>query len=229
MTLDHLWSTWRSNYVSTLGDTPGDAEGTLFERILAAPEGDREKFVVARGRRCFALLNLAAQFREVRGCRGDLRLGVHAVGECAKGGNGTGAQDEGVVQVFLERAQVDRVVVFVGDDEAEHIHVELSAGGEVAHDEFGVGRAQNVGRAGAMSGRHFWLLLRRQRRGLFRTLVIVTGHERFLPLKDSGSDERGRRGGIARPNGYHWRCGWDARGVCGSCGCPKLRGVNRRK
>ncbi|MBK6439718.1 MAG: HIT domain-containing protein [Candidatus Microthrix sp.] len=58
MTLDHLWSTWRSNYVSTLGDPPGDAEGTLFERILGAPEGDREKFVVARGRRCFALLNL---------------------------------------------------------------------------------------------------------------------------------------------------------------------------
>ena len=58
MTLDHLWSTWRSNYVSTLGDTPADTEGTLFERILAAPEGDREKFVVARGRRCFVLLNL---------------------------------------------------------------------------------------------------------------------------------------------------------------------------
>ncbi|MFZ1439201.1 MAG: HIT domain-containing protein [Candidatus Microthrix subdominans] len=58
MTLDHLWSTWRSNYVSTLGDPPGDAEGTLFERILGAPEGDREKFIVARGRRCFALLNL---------------------------------------------------------------------------------------------------------------------------------------------------------------------------
>lgn len=67
MTLDHLWSTWRSEYVGTLGDDPigqptGEApptpEGTLFERILAAPGSDRDKFVVARGRRCFALLNL---------------------------------------------------------------------------------------------------------------------------------------------------------------------------
>lgn len=58
MTLDHLWSTWRSNYVSTLGEATSEHEGTLFERILAAPGTDREKFLVARGEHCFVLLNL---------------------------------------------------------------------------------------------------------------------------------------------------------------------------
>ena len=62
MSLEHLWSTWRSGYVATLGDDPTagnePASDTLFERILAAPGADRDKFVVARGQRCFVLLNL---------------------------------------------------------------------------------------------------------------------------------------------------------------------------
>jgi ATP adenylyltransferase len=61
--LDHLWATWRSNYVTGVAEsratpTPDDAAGrTLFERILAADGTDREKGIVARGPRCFVLLN----------------------------------------------------------------------------------------------------------------------------------------------------------------------------
>ena len=36
MTLEHLWSTWRSDYVGTLGDAAPTHDLTLFERILAA-------------------------------------------------------------------------------------------------------------------------------------------------------------------------------------------------
>ena len=67
MPLEHLWATWRSNYVTGVVDSrrviPGDeADGrSLFERILAAGEGgttsDRELGIVSRGPRCFVLLN----------------------------------------------------------------------------------------------------------------------------------------------------------------------------
>jgi diadenosine tetraphosphate (Ap4A) HIT family hydrolase len=59
MGLDHLWATWRSNYVSQIADTRS-AEGddrTLFERILAADGTDDEKHLVRRGETCFVLLN----------------------------------------------------------------------------------------------------------------------------------------------------------------------------
>src|SRR5690606_31275939 len=77
---------------------------------------------------------------------GDLHLvlGTHPVGERREGGHRTGAQHERVVQVLLERAQVDGVLVFVGDHEAEHVDVELARGGQVAHDQFGVGGADDV-------------------------------------------------------------------------------------
>jgi ATP adenylyltransferase len=62
--LDHLWATWRSNYVTGVADsrttaTPdGEAVGlSLFERILAAPGTDAEKYIVWRGEWTFAILN----------------------------------------------------------------------------------------------------------------------------------------------------------------------------
>lgn len=63
MPLDHLWATWRSNYVTNIADsrtTPSADEAggrSLFERILAAPGTDEEKHIVARGEHCFVLLN----------------------------------------------------------------------------------------------------------------------------------------------------------------------------
>jgi diadenosine tetraphosphate (Ap4A) HIT family hydrolase len=64
--LDHLWATWRSAYVTGLGDTrssptAAEADGqTLFERILAAADsdGDEAALVVHRATTCFVLLNL---------------------------------------------------------------------------------------------------------------------------------------------------------------------------
>ncbi|WP_419919661.1 HIT family protein [Candidatus Poriferisocius sp.] len=56
--LEHLWAPWRSHYVAggnPTGAVPG--EGTLFERILAAPEPDEETGIVWRGKTCFAVLN----------------------------------------------------------------------------------------------------------------------------------------------------------------------------
>ena len=63
MPLDHLWATWRSNYVTGVVDsreTPSSAEAdgrSLFERILAADGSDRDKGVIARGDDVFVLLN----------------------------------------------------------------------------------------------------------------------------------------------------------------------------
>ena len=64
MALDHLWSTWRSNYVAGVSDSRSmnasggpDDDGTLFERILRAPGADRDKLIVHRGPTCFVLLN----------------------------------------------------------------------------------------------------------------------------------------------------------------------------
>jgi diadenosine tetraphosphate (Ap4A) HIT family hydrolase len=62
--LDHLWSTWRSNYVQGVADSranvpegePDDGR-SLFERILAADAPDSETHIVRRGERCFVLLN----------------------------------------------------------------------------------------------------------------------------------------------------------------------------
>jgi ATP adenylyltransferase len=63
MALDHLWATWRSNYVTGVADsrvtpTPEEADGrSLFERILATDGTDRDKGIVSRGATCFVLLN----------------------------------------------------------------------------------------------------------------------------------------------------------------------------
>jgi len=60
MPLEHLWATWRSNYVTSSVESRSDAPDdgrTLFERILAAPGTDDEKHVLHRGPTCFVLLN----------------------------------------------------------------------------------------------------------------------------------------------------------------------------
>ena len=64
MPLDHLWATWRSNYVQGVTDSrtavpEGEADDgrSLFERILAADGTDEEKFIVRRGAHCFVILN----------------------------------------------------------------------------------------------------------------------------------------------------------------------------
>ena len=63
MPLDHLWATWRSNYVTGLDDSrrsddSGDgAPRSLFERILAADGTDADKHIIVRGDHCFVLLN----------------------------------------------------------------------------------------------------------------------------------------------------------------------------
>jgi len=60
MPLDHLWATWRSNYVTSIVDSRADdvpAGRSLFERILAADGTDDEKHLLHRGDTCFVLLN----------------------------------------------------------------------------------------------------------------------------------------------------------------------------
>lgn len=49
-----------------------------------------------------------------------------------------------MVQELLERAQVDRVFVFAGDDEAKHVHIERAGRGEIGDDQFRVGAAEHV-------------------------------------------------------------------------------------
>ncbi len=61
MPLQHLWATWRSNYINSVRDSRGGDGRSLFERILAAlddsGEADRDTGIVARGDDCFVLLN----------------------------------------------------------------------------------------------------------------------------------------------------------------------------
>lgn len=64
MSLDHLWATWRSNYVQGVSDSrqavpvgePDDGR-SLFERILASGAPDAESHIIRRGPTCFVLLN----------------------------------------------------------------------------------------------------------------------------------------------------------------------------
>lgn len=64
MPLQHLWATWRSNYVNGVADSrtvvpegePDDGR-SLFERILGADAPDSETHIVRRGPACFVLLN----------------------------------------------------------------------------------------------------------------------------------------------------------------------------
>ncbi len=62
MSLDHLWATWRSQYVNeavSAGHSPtgGPDHGSLFERILRSSAPDGSTHIVRRGPTCFVLLN----------------------------------------------------------------------------------------------------------------------------------------------------------------------------
>jgi ATP adenylyltransferase len=63
MSLQHLWATWRSQYIAGVGDSRADPDSggrSLFERILAEAEvdGDDAAYIVRRQASCFVLLNL---------------------------------------------------------------------------------------------------------------------------------------------------------------------------
>ena len=78
MTLDRLWAGWRSAYVSGVAelDASGKIDRSVFSAILDSGAPDDETYVVWRGRRCFAILNvfpygtghlLVMPYREVPG------------------------------------------------------------------------------------------------------------------------------------------------------------------
>ena len=58
--LERLWAGWRSEYVSGFGpegnNAPQDGE-SIFSRILASGLPDDETHIVARGSKCFVILN----------------------------------------------------------------------------------------------------------------------------------------------------------------------------
>ena len=64
MPLDHLWATWRSNYIRGVVDSrtvvpegePDDGR-SLFERILHSGLADSETLILHRGPTCFVILN----------------------------------------------------------------------------------------------------------------------------------------------------------------------------
>ena len=71
---------------------------------------------------------------------------AHAVREGRDGGDRSLPQHEVVVDELLDRPQVDGVLVLLGDDEVEHVDVELAGCREVGHDDLHVRAAQDVGR-----------------------------------------------------------------------------------
>ncbi len=71
---------------------------------------------------------------------------AHAIGECGDRGDRAFAQHEVVVDELLGAAQVDRVVVLIGDVQPEHVDIEDAGCREVGDDELHVRAAQDVGR-----------------------------------------------------------------------------------
>ena len=57
MTMERLWAGWRTEYVSSAGDTGPSDEGCVFCRILDSGEPDEVTKVVWRGDGVVALLN----------------------------------------------------------------------------------------------------------------------------------------------------------------------------
>jgi len=55
--MDHLWSPWRYQYVSSAGTVPLGKEYCLFCRVAASPLEDGVNLVVLRAERSFVLLN----------------------------------------------------------------------------------------------------------------------------------------------------------------------------
>ncbi len=78
----------------------------------------------------------------------ELPRGTDAVGEPGARRHLALAQHQGVVEVLLEGAQVDGVVVLGGDDQAEHVDVEPRGLRQVGDDQLGVGATDDVGRCG---------------------------------------------------------------------------------
>jgi len=62
MSLEHLWSGWRSAYLNQIvGERDGaerEPSGSVFERILGSDRSDAETYVVYRGPTCSVLLNI---------------------------------------------------------------------------------------------------------------------------------------------------------------------------
>ena len=52
--MEHLWAPWRNPYV---GKSPADKEADVFAEIAKGSD-DEAHFVLARGKTCFALLNV---------------------------------------------------------------------------------------------------------------------------------------------------------------------------
>jgi len=55
--MDHLWSPWRYQYVSSAGAVPSGKDFCLFCRVAAGAHEDATNLVVFRGECCFVLLN----------------------------------------------------------------------------------------------------------------------------------------------------------------------------
>ena len=71
--------------------------------------------------------------------------GADAVGESCHSRNLALAQNQIVVDELFEGAQIDGVLVFFSDDEAEHVDVEVTGAFEVGDDQFHGGAADDVG------------------------------------------------------------------------------------
>jgi ATP adenylyltransferase len=55
--MDHLWSPWRYQYVSSAGTVPLGKDYCLFCRVAASPLEDAVNLVILRAERSFILLN----------------------------------------------------------------------------------------------------------------------------------------------------------------------------
>jgi hypothetical protein len=91
-----------------------------------------------------AALGAAAQFLVVGLGGVHFGGGLHPVGEGGDGGDGSLAEHQVVVDELLQGAQVDGVLVFLGDVQAEDVDVELARLGEVRDHDFHVGAADDV-------------------------------------------------------------------------------------
>jgi hypothetical protein len=93
-----------------------EAEGILDAHRIA------DALVVSVG----VSLHAAAEFGVERDGFVEILRAAYPIGERCYTGDRALAQDQVVVDEFLERAKVDGVLVFLGHDEVEHVDVELA-------------------------------------------------------------------------------------------------------
>ena len=77
-------------------------------------------------------------------CLVQILRGTNSVGECCYGSGVALTQDQVVVDELFVGTKVDCFIIFVGDNQAEGVHVELAGLSQIGNNDLHVGAAQDI-------------------------------------------------------------------------------------